>query len=125
VITTKLLGSVPRTHADPLGDALDVGSADPLLAMGRMLARFGDIEVLVVRTRRGIFAVENRCPHTGRTLSDAVVSRRNVTCAGHQRRYDLETGHLAGRSTCRTPRLRTFEAAVVGGHLRLAPKRAM
>ena len=103
----------------------DGGSADTLLAKGRTLAHFGDIEVLVVRTRRGIFAVENRCPHMVRRLSDAVVSGRNVICAGHYRRYDLATGRPAGRSTSRAPRLRTFDVAVVAGRLRLAPKGAM
>jgi nitrite reductase/ring-hydroxylating ferredoxin subunit len=105
--------------------SLDGGSANRLLAEGRTLAQFGDIEVLVLQTRRGIFAVENSCPHLGLQLSDAAVSGRNLICTAHHRRYNLDTGRPAGATACRTQRLRTFDATVVDGRLRLAPKRAM
>jgi nitrite reductase/ring-hydroxylating ferredoxin subunit len=106
----------------PRPGAVDVGPADRLLREGRTLANFGETEVLVVRTRRGIFGVENRCPHMGRRLSDAAISGRKVVCMGHHGRYDLDSGEPAGRFVSRVARLPTFDAAIVDGRLWLSPK---
>lgn len=105
--------------------AHNAGPADRLLTEGRAIVYFGESEVLVVRTRRGLFAVENRCPHMGRRLSDAFVSGRSVICAGHHRRYDLASGQPAGRIMSRAPRLRTFGVDLVDGTLWLSPTRSV
>ena len=97
---------------------VDMGPADRLLADGRVLAQVDGVDVLVVRTRRGIFAVENQCPHTGRPLTDAAVSGAKLTCMGHQRRYDLTSGRDAARGT----RIQIFDASILGERLWLAPR---
>jgi nitrite reductase/ring-hydroxylating ferredoxin subunit len=97
---------------------VDVGPADRLLADGRVLAQVDGVDVLVVRTRRGIFAVENQCPHTGRHLTDAAVSGAKLTCMGHRRRYDLRSGRAATRGTG----IRIFDASILGERLWLAPR---
>ena len=111
----------PGMPSIPVG-ALDGGSAYELCSEGRALAHFGETEVLVVRTRRGIFAVESRCPHMGRRLHDAALSRNKVICMGHGRHYDLASGRPAARTGSRAPRLRTFDVAVFDGRLWLAPR---
>lgn len=103
---------------------LDGGPADRLLSEGRALAYAGETEVLVVRTRRGIFAVENRCPHLGRHLTDAKVSGRKLTCRGHNRGFDLASGKPTGRLLPREPPLRMFDVALIDDRLWLSPGNA-
>jgi 3-phenylpropionate/trans-cinnamate dioxygenase ferredoxin component len=107
----------------PTGWALDGGPADALLSDGRTLAHFADLEVLVVRTRRGVFAFENRCPHMGRHLGDAPVSGRKVICKGHNHTFDLGSGKPKGGFGPGGRRLRTFDVTILDGRLWLAPKR--
>jgi nitrite reductase/ring-hydroxylating ferredoxin subunit len=108
----------------PPGDRVDSGPADELLAKGRIVVKFGDTEVLVLRTRRKLYAIENRCPHLGRELADAPVTGQTLTCPDHSRRYDLASGRPAGHASCRTARLRTFDVAVVHGRVWLAARRS-
>ena len=65
---------------------VDAGPAGRLLTEGRGLAQVDGVEVLVVRTRRGIFAVEKQCPHTGRHLTDAELATASDgrVFTGHQ-----------------------------------------
>jgi len=105
---------------------VDLGDAADILASGRAVVTVTPdqcpdvaepLEVLVVRTRRGLFAVESRCPHGLRPLGDANVRGRGVRCAGHGRRFDLRTGaQRSGRRGC----LRTFDVRVADGRLLLA-----
>lgn len=107
----------------PPGDRVDSGPADELLVKGRIVVKFGDTEVLVVRTRRRLYAIENRCPHLGRELADAPVTGHTLTCPDHSRRYDLASGKPVGRAFCRAARLRAFDVTVAHGRVWLAPKR--
>ena len=104
--------------------AVDAGPADRLLEEGRVIAQLDGVDVLVVRTRRGIFAVENRCPHTGRPLSDAAVSGSKLTCMGHQRRYDLASGRPVIRTVLPGPPIRVFDASIADNRLWLTPRPA-
>lgn len=101
---------------------VDAGPADRILEQGRVIAQAEGVEVLVVRTRRGIFAVENRCPHTGRPLTDAAVSGAKLTCMGHQRRYDLASGRPVTRTALPGTPIRVFDASIAGNRLWLAPR---
>ena len=110
--------------SEPAVGAVEGGSSRRLLTEGRTLAYVDQTEVLVVRTRRGIFAVENRCPHLGRVLADAQVSGRKLICRGHNRGYDLASGKPAGRLVpCERP-LRTFDVALIDDRLWLSPRNA-
>jgi nitrite reductase/ring-hydroxylating ferredoxin subunit len=100
--------------------AIDIGDASEVLAGGRAVVQvpeLGDVAVLVVRTRRGLFAVENSCPHTGRSMSDAKARGRYLTCPGHQSRYRLEAGSVNGadRGSART--LKPYRVWISGGRL--------
>jgi nitrite reductase/ring-hydroxylating ferredoxin subunit len=101
--------------------AVDCGPADGLLTTGRAVVMFGDAEVLVGGTQRGIFALENRCPHMGRAFTDARISRRALVRTGHSQAFDLASGRAAGGMTGRAP-VQAFDVAVDNGRLWLSPK---
>jgi nitrite reductase/ring-hydroxylating ferredoxin subunit len=104
---------------------IDAGPADEVLTRGRSVITFGDTEVLVFLTRRGTFAVENRCPHTGhRRLADAVVSRSTLECVGHGRRYNLHSGKAHRSATGNGLGLRTFDVTIDRGRIWLSSKQA-
>ena len=93
----------------------------------RLVVQFGGMSVLVVKTRRSVFAVENECPHLGRQLSEGHVGGRVIRCAAHGYRWDLRTGRPAPGSQRRP--LRTVPARLEGDRIKLAwplfePKRA-
>lgn len=72
-----------------------------------------DARVLVVRTRRGVFVCESRCPHRGCALDEAKVGAWTITCPEHGWQFLRATGEC----TAGTSRLRVWPATVVGGHL--------
>ena len=49
-------------------------------------------QILVLRTERGVFAFDARCPHAGNPLSEGEVVGDSLVCAYHGWRFDLETG---------------------------------
>ncbi|WP_081005396.1 Rieske (2Fe-2S) protein [Rhodococcus rhodochrous] len=80
----------------------DVGTVDAVLTQGRAVVEVGPnrLPVLVVRTRRGLFPADNRCPHRGIRLDDGAVRGTTITCAVHGYRFDLGTGSpKVGRTT--------------------------
>jgi 3-phenylpropionate/trans-cinnamate dioxygenase ferredoxin subunit len=96
---------------------VDVGSLAELRG-GRLTVRIGDQRVLVVKTRRLVLAVEDECPHLGRSLSDGRVSGRAIRCAAHGLRWDLPTGN--SRSGACRRKLRTVPVRVDGDRILLA-----
>src|SRR5215472_13453140 len=97
-----------RSKPDDDTAVFDLGPVEDTFSGGRALVTVGpdELPVLIVRTRRGFFAMENLCPHQQRRLDDAVVRGRRIRCAFHAREYDLTTG--ACRSPRSGPRLRVF-----------------
>ncbi|WP_442972214.1 Rieske (2Fe-2S) protein [Rhodococcus sp. WAY2] len=61
------------------------GTTPTLAVNERVVVRvpFLAADIVVLRTRRRWLAFEERCPHRGRTLSDAQVTRTHVICEGH------------------------------------------
>ena len=49
-------------------------------------------EILVVRTERGVYAFDARCPHAGNPLVEGEVLGETLVCAFHGWKFDLETG---------------------------------
>jgi 3-phenylpropionate/trans-cinnamate dioxygenase ferredoxin subunit len=78
---------------------LEAGLVADVLAAGRaMIGSPGPgADILVIRTRAGIFAVRAVCPHLGRSLADARIRGRYLVCPAHGRRYSVRTGRAAGR----------------------------
>ncbi|MCX7945992.1 MAG: non-heme iron oxygenase ferredoxin subunit [Hydrogenophilus sp.] len=59
---------------------------------GRQVVEIEGEEVLVVRTARGIFAVENRCSHAGVALAEGPVEEETIVCPLHRARFSLASG---------------------------------
>jgi 3-phenylpropionate/trans-cinnamate dioxygenase ferredoxin subunit len=53
---------------------------------------FGDLDVLLAHTSRGICAVDDRCPHMAAPLSIGELDGCVVACPLHSGRFDLATG---------------------------------
>ena len=59
---------------------------------GRKLFRHFEKRIAVFRTGRGIYAVDNRCPHQGYALLQGDVKQEQLTCAWHNWKFDLDEG---------------------------------
>ena len=53
---------------------------------------FGDLDVLLAHTDRGLAAVDDRCPHMSAPLSIGELDGCVVACPLHSGRFDLATG---------------------------------
>jgi nitrite reductase (NADH) small subunit len=71
-----------------------VGTADELRRRGCLVVQVprSDVAVVVFRTRRGVFAFGDSCPHAGASLHAGDVAGTTVTCPRHARRYSLKSG---------------------------------
>lgn len=50
-------------------------------------------KICVTRTNKGFYAVQDRCPHNGASLSKGFCSLKNeIICPLHRYSYDLESG---------------------------------
>ena len=107
--------------------AVDVCSEDELDRSGRLVVRLADppIDVLVIRTRRQVFAVENRCPHLGALLDGGNVDGRTITCTAHGRRFDLASGRCATGPGRQGETLVTMRTWLDGGRVWLAAPRSV
>lgn len=58
-----------------------------------------DVEVLIVRTAAGLFAVENMCSHAYARLEEGRVRGVHIFCPLHGIRFDLRDGKPSGKLT--------------------------
>jgi len=111
----------PTSERERAG-VLDLGPVDDALSGGRAVITIEPDQplVLVIRTRKGVFAVQNRCPHLGLALDDATVRGHKLTCAHHGRRYDIRSGTCLSAGTSPRARMRvlvTYRAWIQNGHV--------
>jgi nitrite reductase/ring-hydroxylating ferredoxin subunit len=102
---------------------VDVGDATGLLATGRSVIQadeLGPTPLLVFSTRRGLFVVEDRCPHAARSLSDAKIRGRRVTCKGHSRQFGVDPADGSKRNEGCVRKLKSYRARVFQGRLLIA-----
>jgi nitrite reductase (NADH) small subunit len=85
--------------------------AVPLRGSRVVRSRFGCIAVFRAADG-GVFALDDRCPHSGGPLSQGIVHGRSVTCPLHNWVISLETGEAAGADQ---GRVRTIPIKVEGG----------
>jgi nitrite reductase/ring-hydroxylating ferredoxin subunit len=75
--------SAPFLRAFPIADL-------PPGTMRRVT--FGELDVLLAHTERGIVATDDRCPHMSAPLSIGSLEGCVVACPLHNGRFDLATG---------------------------------
>lgn len=108
-----------RSRGVPEGaSVLDLGPARSVLRRGRGQVLAGSVPVLIVRMRRRLVAVPNRCPHRGMPLTDATTHGKYLRCPFHGREYDV----VSGTGECRGggEPLRTFPCWLERGRIFLA-----
>lgn len=71
------------------GDWVRAVSVAELPEGGSKLFRYYDKRIAIFRTGRGIYAVDNRCPHQGYALLQGDVKNDVLTCAWHNWKFDL------------------------------------
>jgi nitrite reductase/ring-hydroxylating ferredoxin subunit len=114
-----------RQTAPEIGERtslFELGPPGEVLVHGRAIVTVepNDTSVLIVQTRRGVFAIQNRCPHLGFPLDKAAVRGRHLKCAFHGREYDMSSGVCRGDPKPGTRPLTTYRAWIDQGHLFLA-----
>ncbi len=84
---------------------IEVAQSDDLPEDGGLKVKAGRHILAVFKTSRGLFALDNLCPHMkGGTLATGVVIEDAVTCPFHGWTFDLESGEcrtMAGISASR------------------------
>jgi nitrite reductase/ring-hydroxylating ferredoxin subunit len=71
----------------------DIGDVDAVLIAPMTCVNLGRHSILLARTRRGITALQNVCPHEHRYLHEGELEGDVVVCPGHGWRFDAWTGH--------------------------------
>lgn len=75
--------------------------------------RIGDVHLAVFLHEGKPYAMENRCPHAGGSLSGGWIDHGHVLCPWHQWAFEIHSGELAGANG--RVKVKTFELRVVAG----------
>ena len=68
-----------------------------------MRAVVGQYAVCFARTGAGLFAVEDRCPHQGKSFAGGHCENGYLICPWHRMHFDPATGRNRGGSTANVP----------------------
>lgn len=100
------------------GYVLACAAAD-VPARGKKAVYIGDTRVLIVACESGLYAIEDRCPQTGRSIAHGEVIGCVITSPVTGAAYDLRTGQYVGGglSPLQSERLRTFPLRVEDGKI--------
>ena len=82
---------------DPAFRAVLPAADLPIGSMRRVSV--GDLDILLANTDRGVFAVDDRCPHMAAPLSIGELDGCIVACPLHEGRFDLASGDPAQMPT--------------------------
>lgn len=74
------------------GEWVAAASTDSLPVGSRKLFRHFGKRIALFRTERGIYAVDNRCPHQGYGLLQGDMKGETLTCAWHNWKFELDQG---------------------------------
>jgi nitrite reductase/ring-hydroxylating ferredoxin subunit len=65
------------------------------ISVGTMkLVIIDDREVLIVNVQRKYYALSNKCPHAGGSLSEGKLDNNIITCLKHGAEIDVTTGKI-------------------------------
>lgn len=62
---------------------------------GKKVVSVSGREILLVKIKGNIYAVENECPHQGSPMGAAVVRDGHISCPRHGYRFSLTDGRCA------------------------------
>ena len=103
---------------------IDLGRVEEIPRLGSRQLLTPAMTIVLFRTADDrLYAIEDRCPRHGGTLSRGMVHGRSVTCPVQHCVIDLESGQLHGAAESRVC---TLEVRLVDGRAQLAlPERAV
>src|SRR5262245_26729299 len=89
------------------------------LAEGRMRAcRLGDREIVLCRTRDGVFALDNVCTHAHSRMTEGSLRGSRLVCALHGASFDVRDGRvIAGPAVIP---LATYRTRIIDGVIEIA-----
>jgi nitrite reductase/ring-hydroxylating ferredoxin subunit len=79
-----------------------------------MLFRHYDKRIALFRTDRGIYAIDNRCPHQGYALLQGDMRQETLTCAWHNWKFELDEG---GQCSFGGENVRSYPVETRGGQV--------
>ena len=96
-----------------MSDWVRAGAINDIRDGGARSFAYLDKRIALFRTRDGVFACDNRCPHQGYALVRGDVNDGVLTCAWHNWKFELGTG------VCRYggENIRTYPVQVSGGQV--------
>ena len=96
---------------------IDVGALEDIPRQGARLVKTAAGCVALFRTKNDqVFALDDKCPHSGGPLSQGIVHGNAVTCPLHNWVFSLETGEATGADEGMVP---TYPARVEAGRILL------
>lgn len=96
------------------GEWIPAAAVDDLPVGGRKLFRHYDKRIALFRTERGIYAIDNRCPHQGYALLQGDMREDTLTCAWHNWKFELDEG---GVCSFGGENVRSYPVEVRGGQV--------
>ncbi|WP_455373706.1 Rieske (2Fe-2S) protein [Limibacillus halophilus] len=92
---------------------VSAGPLEDLAAKGRRLLRSEGKQVALFHTPKGVFAINNRCPHEGYPLMEGTLDQDcRLTCNWHAWRFDLTDGR-----TEEGDKVRSYPVELRGGEV--------
>jgi nitrite reductase/ring-hydroxylating ferredoxin subunit len=89
------------------------------IPVGRMRSfRVGEREIVVCRTREGVFALDNVCTHAEARMSEGSLRGTRLTCPLHGASFSVTDGAVLGGPA--TSPLQTYAVHVVGEQVVIA-----
>jgi nitrite reductase/ring-hydroxylating ferredoxin subunit len=77
-----------------------------------------NVDILIVRTEKGFFAIENRCPHQLRPLDRGTIDGDTIACIFHNVKVSLASGIiLDDRGFIGLKNVQTFPVAERNGKI--------
>lgn len=71
---------------------------DKLKQRGKYRVIINNRPILLAYTEKGVFAIRDKCPHMGSTLSNGVLKDGVVTCKDHGLPISVETGEVTDQA---------------------------
>ncbi|MGL1921025.1 MAG: nitrite reductase small subunit NirD [Hyphomicrobiales bacterium] len=86
-----------------MSNFIKVGTVNDIPLRGARQVQYGDTTIAVFRNAQSkIFALEDKCPHSGCPVSNGIVHDTSVTCPIHNWVVSLETGDALGADEGKT-----------------------
>lgn len=95
-------------------EMVNIGPVSELPVGGSKVYTIGDQDVAVFNIDGKLYAIDDRCPHSGASLGMGTLDGSTVTCPWHGWKFYLPNGECVGRSCAP---LRQFPVTIAGDNL--------